>query len=931
MDPRNFDTVQQIVAAAIELPPSHRAAFVETQCGGDAELLAEVKSLLTASDRAGPFFDDLADRAGLSALFDDASEESMVGRTVSHFEVTGELGSGGMGVVYRARDLRLDRDVALKVMPGFLADDARQLARFQEEARVLARVNAPGIGAIYDLVELDGRTVLVLELVEGETLHARMKRERLPLQEALLIARRVAAALEAAHAAGIVHRDLKPSNVMIRPDGEVKVLDFGIAKGLEQRPRDGEVTPSSSAFSLQTQVGMIMGTASYMSPEQARGRAVDPRSDIWSFGVLLFEMLAGRRPFVGEDTAQVLARILEGDPDWAALPAKLPRSIVGLLERCLSRDRTQRLQAIGEARIIIDRYLSDPATEQTTSTGRGPSWWWVASTVIAAAVAGWLVAGPRNVAMEARNLVLALPNDATGTRMSPDGGSLFYNAGGQAWVWDLNQPTPRRLTGAEGALNPFWTGNSQAVVFRRDDKLWLSSVEGGGARIVCDLPPGVYTGGTWIEGDTILFALPQGLYHVPAGGGTPVLRLARDVEREASFREPFGLPGGGFLFAVARDGRIEMVRGEERTSLLQLEGTMVRDPSYSPPGHLVFRRMERGGEIWAAPFSLPSAEITGDPFLIEAVNAVPTVSTDGSLAYQRLPVEFNQLTWFDRDGRPLGSVSEPQLRLSWPAISPDGSRAVVSALEGGRRNLWIHDLTTGSPVPFTTSLDERHRYPFWSRDGAWIGFNINTALSDGIGVRPSRGEPTSPHRHHLPGGVGGSFSPDGRSILYHRLYETTGSDLRITELEEMADRPFVETPQHEGWARVSPDGTLVAYEGGRTGFPNVMVRRFPTGRGLWIASTDTGRQPRWSPDGRSLYFWEESSLMVVDVGRSADGAPLFSRPRVLVEPGVADIVSESYDVAPDGRLLLVRRLGRFQEGPPSGMVMSERWAEKYAR
>ena len=931
MDPERFELVQEILAAAMECPAEERAVFLATRCGDDAELKGEVESLLAAAEDAGDFFDSLAGRAGVAGPAEGDATESLVGRTVSHFEITGELGRGGMGTVYRATDVRLGREVALKVMPEFLSRNPEQLARFQREARVLAKLNHPGIGAIYDLEEVDGRRVLVLEMVEGHTLRDQVKKSRLSLDEALLVARHIATALEAAHAEGIVHRDLKPANVMIRPDGEVKVVDFGIAKGLEKdTDQADESTPSPSKIAAATRIGRIMGTVSYMSPEQARGRHVDHRSDVWSFGVVLFEMLAGRRPFLGEDTAQTLARILEGEPDWKALPRRLPGRIRRLLERCLVKDPRQRLQAIGEARISIDTYLADPTPDVSQTVARPVSRWVVALTIVLAAVTGWVARPSSGGSTEPRNMVLYMPDGAAGTRLSPDGTKLFYTVGGEGWLLAMDQPAPRRLPGSDGALNPFWARDSESVVFRRDDKLWRASVGGTGAQIICDLPTGVYTGGTWMEGATILFAMPEGIFHVPAVGGTPQLRLVRDMEREAPFREPHGLPGGGFLLATAFDGRIELLRGGERGVLLQLSETMVRDPVYSAPGHMVFRRMDRGGEIWAVPFSLSAGATTGDPFMIEGVNAVPTVSGAGTLAYRRTPVEPHQMVWIDESGRLDGSVSEPQLRLSWPAISPDGKRIVVSAVEGGRRNLWIHDLPSGSVIPFTLSAEERHRYPFWSPDEARIGFNSNTALAEGLVTKATGTEVDVPHEALAPGGVGGAFSPDGRSLLYHRLFETTGADLRIRTLDGADDRPFHVTRQHEGWARISLGGDLVAHQGGRTGFPEVIVRPFPTGDGLWQVSTDTGGHPRWSPDGTALYYWQGRDIMVVRVDRG-DDSPRFSRPELFVAGAPMDLIGESYDVAPDGRLLVVRRLREGGSDQPSGMVLVENWAGAYPR
>jgi Tol biopolymer transport system component/aminoglycoside phosphotransferase (APT) family kinase protein len=933
MDEERFQQIQETLAAALERPAAERSAFLEERCGDDRELRSEVESLLAASDEADGYFSGLAGRAGLDEATADIEAEttSLVGQTISRFEVTGELGRGGMGTVYRAVDTRLQRQVALKLLPDEVADDEEAVARFQREARLLAALNHFNIAALYDLERADGRWCIVLELVEGDDLSDRLRAGPLPVDEALQVARQVAEALEAAHARGVVHRDLKPGNIKVTEDGTVKVLDFGIAKALDTRPgKQPDVTPSPTELLASTRAGRVLGTASYMSPEQARGKTVDPRSDIWAFGVVLFEMLAGQRPFEGDDPAQTLARIIEREPEWDALPDDTPAPVRALLERCLTRDPRQRLQAIGEARIVIDAHRAHAEGGRTSErrpraprdARRGPLPLLVAAAaVVVVAMLAWnLRPTPDNGGPAFREFLLAIPMDASTPRISPDGSMMYYLLDAHVWVRSFGQLEGRRLEGSAGALNTMWSPDSRFVLFRRDDQLWKIPVEGGNPQRICDVPPGVYYQAAWAPDDTIYFILPEGMYRVSAAGGTPVLVLARDGREEPPWRDPTALPDGTIVFAVTRESRFDAWDGRQRSVAFQDSGGQVRYPSYSSGGFLLYSKLDSG--IWAVPFSSARAAATGEPFMVAADANVASVSNDGDLVYMREAPQIRQLVWVDRNGVVQERLSTPQTGMAEPALSPDGRRVAVSAVAGGRTDIWIHDLDSGSLAQLTLAVSERNQNPFWHPSGKRIGFNRAVGTENSLWMRSiDSGE----ERQVAEDGIYGAFTPGGEYLLVHNRVEETGADIWLLAGDGSESRPFLMTRQHEGRPRVSPDGRLLAHLGGPTGAPQVFVRTLPQGDSFWQVSTDTGNAPRWSSTGNEIYYWQDEELMAVAVDTSAS-VPRFGRPQALFDASPRRLVPQHYDVGADGRFLMLQSVPADGASLPRGAVYVENWA-----
>ena len=653
------------------------------------------------------------------------------GSRLGAYELTAPIGAGGMGEVWRARDTRLARDVALKFLPEALAQDPDRLARFRREAQLLAALNHPNIAAIHGLEEADGQPFLVLELVEGEDLAQRLKRGALPVEEALAVAKQIAEAVEEAHERGIVHRDLKPANVKLTPDGKVKVLDFGLAKAWTGEPTSGSSSSSNLSQSPTlahsgTEAGLILGTAAYMSPEQARGKVVDKRSDVWAFGSLLYEMLTARRLFDGETVSDVLAAVLTRPPEWAALPAATPRSVRRLLERCLERDPKLRLRDIGEARIALSAGAqADDAGAAATRVLR-PRWWLPAAAGFAAALVLFALLSrlrpPATPEAPVRKLDLsieAFEYSVTGRipALSPDGRRVVYHASGRLWVRELAELEARELADTQGALYPCWSPDSRHVAYVQRGRLWTVPADGGPPSELGPMPKDLGgSGGTsWSDDGQIVAAGSDtvGLLAIPAKGGEARELVPLDRARETDFHEVSSLPGGrGFLFTVHRSegaDTIDLFTAGARRALLQLPGELLRSPVYSPTGHILYRRESTDPGIWAVAFSLDLLTVSGAPFPVAAGGAAPSIGQDGSLALVRASDSPSQIVRVSRSG----SI-EPVAELPGPAnvgiegiaalgVSADGRRAVVGVRRGGYSELWVCELSRGS----TSRLDGR--------------------------------------------------------------------------------------------------------------------------------------------------------------------------------------------------------------------------------
>jgi len=865
------------------------------------------------------------------------------GTRLGPYEVVAPLGAGGMGEVYRAHDSGLKRDVALKVLPDAFAGDSERLARFEREAHVLAALNHPHIAAIHGLAQQGTSRALVLELVEGPTLADRIAADPIPVDEALALAQQIAEALEAAHDQGIVHRDLKPANVKVTPDGTVKVLDFGLAKALE--PAGGGRDPGAAAAPtitspLLTQRGMVLGTAAYMSPEQARGREADRRSDIWAFGCVLYEMLTGVRAFPGDEVADALAAIVRGEPDWAALPADTPPAIRRLLQRCLKKSLKDRLPHIGVARQEIAEVLAAPAVSRTAAapTPQLPSArasrvpWVVAVLAIAAAVASLAVSAPWRAPAELPRVAFEVvsPGGSLLTAISPDGKYLVARQTEAAvvrlWIRPLDRTTGTILPGTDDGNYPFWSPDSRQIGFFADGKLKVVGLSGEAPQILADAPRG--RGGAWHPDGVILFAptFSGPLHRVPAAGGLSAPVTALDASRgDQGHIFPRFLPGGDrFLFFVAgpsRDHRGIYVSSLSGMSPRRLVAADTR-PEFALPDLLLYLQ---GSTLMAQRLDLRTTELRDVPMRIAEsvvwnanVATSVTASDTGILAYRVGGSSDRHLAWVDRTGRVESSVGAPGLYEN-PRLSPDGQR-LAFYLDG---DIWIADLARATRTRVTHDSGDDND-PVWSPDGTRLAFvsdrdggvfNIYARNADGSGDDTLLLKTAGQKRLN-------DWSRDGRYLLYHERQPTTGDDLWVLPLDgDRQPQRYLATPADEMWASFSPDGRWVAYTSLETGVPQVFVQRFPEATARVQVSDTLGVQPIWRHDGGELFFDGTTRLMSADVVASADRLT-FGPPREVFRGWLQPIRPHNLDVAADGRRFMV--VAAVQEAP-SPIVVTLNW------
>ena len=804
----------------------------------------------------------------------------MIGKSIAHYRVTEKLGAGGMGEVYRATDTKLGREVALKVLPTVFANDSQRMARFKREAHVLASLNHPNIASIYGLEEADGVHCLVLELVEGPTLAERIREGAIPLDESLTIAKQISEALEAAHEKGVIHRDLKPANVKVTPEGLVKVLDFGLAKALAEPASEAEMENSPTASILPTHEGVILGTAAYMSPEQAKGKIVDKRADIWAFGVVLFEMLTGKRLYTGENASETLASVIKDDPDWNLIPTDTPLKIRELLRRCLQKDSRKRLRDVGDARIEIEEALADPSGTLALPAGSvaaQPTWrraspWAIAGLLgFVAVVALW---APWRTKETPMRVSVNFPSgqslwtvQGAAAVISPDGTRLAFvttDDQGQRKLYlrPLDQLQANALSGTEGAANPFFSPDGQWIAFFSGNKLKKVSVRGGAAVTLCDAPNG--RGGSWGEDGTIVLApeIYSGLSRVSSAGGTREAVSTLDKEKgETTHRWPQVLPGGkAVLFTVgigSTDGNIEvqsLETGERKT--LQLGGFYGR---YLPTGHLVYMSE---ATLFAAPFDLARLEVTGPPApILEDVRTSPNYwsgqfdfSQTGTLVYLTGGGAASEVSifWMDPEGKTEPLLPTPRDYKN-PSFSPDGKRLAVDIDEGGNSDLWVYELERETLSRLTFDEGNDHG-PVWTPDGQWVTFasnrgggrvlNLYWKRADGTGDAERLTESSNSQFPF-------SWSPDGKVLAFFEPSPGTNMDLWTLPMEGdgagglKPGKPtqFLRMSFRQWDPAFSPDGRWIAYQSDESGQFEVYVRPFPGPGGKWQISTTGGRMP----------------------------------------------------------------------------------------
>jgi serine/threonine protein kinase/Tol biopolymer transport system component len=889
-----------------------------------------------------------------------------VGSRLGPYEIVAPLGAGGMGEVYRARDTKLNRDVAIKVLLSSVAHDADRLSRFGREAQLLAALNHPNIAHVHGLEESGGVQALVMELVEGPTLADRIAQGRMPLEEALPIARQIAEALEAAHAQGIIHRDLKPANIKVRTDGAVKVLDFGLAKALDPigaTSVDAAISPTLSMHA--TQAGVVLGTAAYMAPEQARGRAVDQRADIWAFGCVLFEMLTASRAFRGEDVTDTIVAVLSREPDWGALPKETPGPIRRLLRRSLEKDPKRRLDSAAAARLEIDDATITSGGDSDRPLVVVPSPGWrralpsVAVAIVAAVasvLATWVVTRASTPSTPVTRFAITLPAEqslafsftARDLVLSSDGTHLVYSAGAQSqlMVRALDQLAARPLAGIANARTPFLSPDGRWIGFfdPRGD-LRKVSITGGPSIAICRVG-GTSRGASWGPDDTIVFATSDpssGLLRATADGGEPtVLTTADPAKGEQDHYFPSVLPGGrGVLFTIASEGAANL-----QVAVLDLKTgqskTLIRNGStaeYVETGHLIY---VIANTLWAVPFDLPELEVRGDPVPVEQLRAATnfSVSRSGTLVFvPQASHTARALVWLNRRGNEEPVAAPPRV-YQHPRLSPDGNRVAVTIADQGNYDVWTLDLArqTLTRLTFDPGTDT---YPVWTPNGQLIVFasmragaqNLYRRAADPTGIDERL--TTSANRQRPT-----AISPDGARVVFEENTPTTAWDLGLLLLDATPrTAALVQTRFDEQNPEISPDGRWLAYESNESGQAQVYVRPFPNvGDGLYQISTDGGRTPVWAPSGRELFFVSGISLLSVAVqptGTFSAGNPtkLFDGRSILFDARTVERGSTNrmYDVSRDGqRFLMVKEsaVSPDDDATPASLVVVLNWTEE---
>ncbi len=961
MKPERYKQIEELYHSVLGRKPEERAAFLEQSCRVDEALRREVESLLGYDERAKQFIETPPDDLAVAMLAAE-QKKSMVGRTLGHYRVESILGSGGMGEVYRATDTRLDRTVAVKVLPQHLASNPERRQRFEREARAVSSLSHPHICALYDVGQQDGIDYLVMEYIEGESLADRLAKGPLPVDQALRYAIQVADALDKAHRAGITHRDLKPANVMLAKSG-AKLLDFGLAK-LRSSDTEAVFTGQSNVPTEQlslTADGTIVGTFQYMAPEQLEAGPLDARTDIFSFGALLYEMITGKRAFDGKSQASLIGAILRAEPPpVSTIQPMTPPGLDRVVQRCLAKDPDERWQSAGDLMLELKWIAGSGSEAGTTSSvaARGRSRerlaWIVAAALLGlVAMLLFIVGNIRRAPTEVGATRFVIPVSGKQSLLYPsispdalllypsisrDGRNLVYpdskEGRQQLWIRKLDSVTPQPLPGTEKTSYPaFWSPDGRFIGFFADGKLKKMQLSGGPPQSLADVPNP--RGGSWNQEGVIIFA-PDGtspLYRMSANGGERIQLTTLDESRkEISHRWPLFLPDGRHFLYVARSPQREnsaiyvgSLDSKETKRLLSADSSV----AYAPQGYLV---LAREGTLMAQPFDVDTLSVTGAEFsVVEQVSYAPSglagfsVSENGVLAYMT-GNPATQLAWFDRSGTQVGTLGQPAAYLSL-RISPDEKRVAVARNDPPAlaTDISLIELARGVASRLTSdpSIDD---FPVWSPDGTQIVFssgrdgamNLYTKLSSGAGKEEALLR--SNQAEHMQ-----DWSPDGRFLLYRTFGLRTKSDIWV--LPTFGDKkpyPFLATESDEAFARFSPDGRWVAYASDDVGTSEVYVREFQGSGGSLRVSTGGGSFPCWRRDGKELFYFSGGKLMAVDVKARATS----------FEPGVPKLLFEksgtwNYDVSRDGQRILIAV--PVEKSSPEPITVVLNWAADLKR
>lgn len=863
------------------------------------------------------------------------------GTRIGSYEVVGLLGAGGMGEVYRALDTRLGREVAIKVLANGVTEDQVLLARIEREARILASLNHPNIATIHSVEEWEGTPAIVMEMIEGETLAVKLFEGPLPIPEVVRIAKHVSDALCAAHDRGIAHRDLKPANIHIRPDGGVKVLDFGLAKSLA--PGDTQLQGEKTV----TTAGSIMGTAPYMSPEQARGHDVDRRTDIWSFGCIVYEMLTGQRAFSGPTPADTVVAVLSAEPDWSALPADTPEGLRWLLQRCLQKEVRNRLRDLADA--SFDYGATNPAFVGAIAAVRRRTigrWVFATITVLIAGALAWyamtmidrdVASGPlRKFEVPAEGLgdepgtFSGETGPGAGVVISPDGRRIVYPASGRLWVRELSALESRALDGTEKAVAPTWSPDSSWVAYFVGDELRKSPISGGRAVRIASLAGVVVeaSGAGWGDNDVLHFTTGNGpLWSVSAEGGDPVSVV--DIE-DGVLDYHDAVIGDGRPLMIAHHTNnqhsIDIIENGARRPLYGPVPQVLRHAAYSSSGHIVYQRVDANHGIWAMPVERGTLRPSGEPFLVAAGGLRPSVAADGTLVYvSDEKWGLVRLSFLDRSGNVVSDVGEERRGFREPTLSPTGDRIAVVAPSDKSDDLWMLDVASGIMRQLTSTGVRGD--PAWDPAGTRIAYSCGASGREG-GVCAVSTDTSAEPTLIMPGASQPDFSPDGQSLAYILLDPKTRTDVWTAALGGGARSQLIrQSPAFDFSPKISPDGRFIAYASTELGRPEIFVADYPTVRRRIQVTIGAGAQPEWNPRGGELFYVDSGGrLNAVAV----DAAGRAGKPQLVFAESTARArLTQGYVPTADGeRFLVVRDVDRGTTRPKITVV--ENWFAEFS-
>ena len=959
MQPERWAKIEKLYHESLELEPDQRAAFLDEASDRDPELRQQVEKLI-ASHEAGTFIE----KPALDVAARMATEDSVqlkAGQVITSYEILDRIGVGGMGEVYRARDKKLGREVAIKVLPPAFSEDRERLGRFQREARLLASLNHPNVAAIYGLEESDGMPLLVLELVPGKTLAERLKKGRLAVEEALGICNQIAEGLELAHEKGIIHRDLKPANIKITPEGKVKILDFGLAKAFEREQPQQDPSQSPTVSTGTTKTGVILGTAAYMSPEQARGKPVDKRTDIWAFGCVLYECLTGKQPFGGETATDILAAIVNQEADLGELPEATATPIRNLLRRCLQKNPNRRLRDVADARLELEDVLAEPGgvSVDGEASFMPPSRWVklrlvglgaLVTLIFGGLIAGivfWKQAPSAETTGRVGRFVVPFPPDLrpaiTSLVLAPDGTALAFTASddgvSRLYFRALDSLETDILPDTEGASFPFFSPNGQWLGFFAEGKLKKISISGGLPLILCEAPSA--RGGSWGETDTIVFsprARGTGLSQVAAEGGTPITITTLDSsKRETSHRLPYLLPGGSAVLFTTHGATyqdVNIVMQSLRTGERRVLVNGGNQPRYAPTGHLLYVQPKMPGTIMAAPLDPERLELTETPSpVVEGVRSTWwgasgwALSRGGMLAYFSgdIPADERKLVWVDRNGK-AEALPLPPAFYQFPRLSPDGTR--IAVVKGRlQTSVWIYDLTDDTLNRLT--FEGNANWPLWTTDGKHVAYASNRAEPWDLFWKPADGSGKEKQLLAKSGGqLPCSFSPDGNTLAF-----LNGIDVWVLPNDgRQQPRAVLQTLAVEYNATFSPDGRFLAYTSHESGQPEIYAQPFPSTGAKWQISTGGGQEVVWARDGDELFYRDETKMMAVEVStqptfRMGHAQQLFDGPSRV---GTLNNVAE-YDVAGNGKRFLMIQEAERESSEENHVSVVLNWFEELER